>query len=177
VRYPEERRGIVIRDSKKMTFLQRTRSFEALCQRGCNAIVFKSHEEIDQANVLRATLSAMHECVVACLSQIPQDVRVVILIDGDQMIAPTDDPRILHRTCVTKGDDLCYSIAAASILAKHARDMFMIEYPDELYGFSKNKGYGTRGHLQAIREHGPCAIHRMSFRPFSNPHDGFLEDD
>ncbi len=181
--FPEDRRrGVVIRDSKQMTHKQRTRSYDTLLARGRHAVVFKDHEEIDRVNILRATLAAMHECVIACLAQIPTDAHVAVLIDGNQMIADVEDPRVVLKTCVTSGDALCYSIAAASILAKHARDTFMSEYPDELYGFQKHKGYGTRTHLAAIAEHGACPIHRMSFRPFratgtdAEPEPAFLHD-
>ena len=174
--FPEDRRrGVVIRDSKLMTHNQRTRSFDALVARGRHAVVFKHHDEIDRVNILRATLDAMHECVNSCLQQIPRDSNVVVFIDGDQMPSIADDPRVLWKTCITRGDALSYSIAAASILAKHSRDSYMIDYPDDRYGFRKHKGYGTQQHLRAIAEHGACPIHRMSFRPFRYV-DGFLEE-
>ena len=126
-------------------------------------------EEIDRVNILRASLLAMAKALKA-LRQAPD----CLLIDGNQKIPAKFLPlrsnpgkfRLQQRTIV-KGDQLCFSIAAASILAKVARDAMMVEldraYPE--YGFASHKGYSCVAHLDALRRFGPSPIHRRSFRP------------
>ena len=78
------------------------------------------------------------------------------------------DPGLPYHTVkIVKGDSKSLSIAAASIVAKVTRDRMMVSYDKRFpeYGFSRHKGYGTRGHMKAIQEHGPCPIHRRSFAP------------
>jgi ribonuclease HII len=114
-------------------------------------------EEIDRINILRATHEAMRRAV-ARLRITPQHV----LIDG---LPVPGFP--LPQTALVGGDGLSYSIAAASILAKVTRDRLMQEM-DEVYPgyeFGRHKGYGTAFHLERLRTHGPCAIHRRSFLP------------
>ena len=112
--------------------------------------------EIDRINILQASLKAMVEAVKD-LSLTPE----MILVDGSR--TPFVDS---HSRAVTKGDARSLAIGAASILAKVERDRIMREhharYPQ--YGFDRHKGYGTKEHRQAIAEHGPCAIHRKTFR-------------
>jgi ribonuclease HII len=97
-----------------------------------------------------------------------------LLIDGNQAIPA----RLLHESgwqtssppyqkTIVKGDQLCLSIAAASIIAKVARDAMMVDYDAEFphYGFASHKGYGSAAHLEALRRHGPSPIHRKSFAP------------
>jgi ribonuclease HII len=114
-------------------------------------------ERIDRANILNATLWAMAQA----LAQLPRPPELV-LIDGNK--APALDCRT--RTIV-RGQAKCLSIAAASIVARAARDAIMADlaltYPD--YGFERHKGYGTRQHRQAIATHGVTPQHRRSFRP------------
>ena len=114
-------------------------------------------EEIDRLNVLQATMLAMQRAVAA-LSVVPKHA----LIDGNHC-----PPLECLTTAVIKGDTKVAAISAASILAKVARDIEMREldtlYP--VYGFAKHKGYPTRAHLKALREHGPCPCHRRSFAP------------
>lgn len=126
-------------------------------------------EEIDRLNILRASLLAMGKALRA-LRQTPD----CLLIDGNQKI-PVEffraksmpaKVRPQQRTIV-KGDQLCFTIAAASILAKVARDAMMVEldksYPE--YGFASHKGYSCIAHLQALRRFGPSPVHRKSFKP------------
>ncbi len=112
---------------------------------------------VDRINVLQATHTAMREAVRA-LSR-PAEYA---LIDG---LPVRNFP--IAQTAVVGGDGLSYSIAAASVIAKVTRDRLMHEahqrYPH--YGFRNHKGYGTPEHLAALREHGPCPLHRMSFAP------------
>ena len=112
--------------------------------------------EIDEKNILQATYLAMQRALENLKS--PPDA---LLIDGLQGKWQPDIPSIF----IKKGDAASHSIAAASILAKTARDELMLRYHDEYpqYGFDKHKGYGTAKHLAAIREFGVCAIHRRSF--------------
>ena len=121
------------------------------------AIVFVEAEEIDRINILQATKQAMVKAVQA-LSVKPEG----LLIDGNQAIA-IDLPQLT----LVGGDHLNASIAAASILAKTARDALMVEldarHPG--YGFAKHKGYGTALHMAALEKLGACPIHRRSFAP------------
>jgi ribonuclease HII len=124
-------------------------------------VAFASVEEIDKLNILRATLLAMKRAVeVACLSK--RAMPMEVLVDG--LFVP--DVAYPSRAIV-QGDALIAEISAASILAKTARDaemtMLSMQYPE--YGFAQHKGYGTRAHLDALKVHGPCAIHRQSFAP------------
>jgi ribonuclease HII len=126
-------------------------------------------EEIDRLNILRASLLAMGKALRA-LRQAPD----CLLIDGNQKIpveffrakSVSAEVRPQQRTIV-KGDQLCFAIAAASILAKVARDAMMVEldksYPE--YGFASHKGYSCIAHLQALRRFGPSPVHRKSFKP------------
>ncbi len=113
--------------------------------------------DIDRINILQATYRAMVEAVRQ-LQPPPEH----ILVDGLPVPALT-----WPHTAIVGGDGLSYSIAAASVLAKVTRDRLMVEYdrvhPE--YGFARHKGYPTPEHLDALRRHGPCPIHRRSFEP------------
>jgi ribonuclease HII len=121
------------------------------------AVAWADHEEIDQINILQASLLAMARAVAA-LSIQPHEVQV----DGDQL-----PPVLLPVTAIIKGDSKVRAISAASILAKVERDAAMRRlhalYPQ--YGFDEHKGYSTPQHLEALARHGACAIHRRSFAP------------
>jgi ribonuclease HII len=116
---------------------------------------------IDRDNILQATLWAMTEAVRA-LTATPGPAPRLALIDGNK--AP---PLAIPARTIVKGDARCLSIAAASIVAKVARDRMMIDlaarYPG--YGFERHKGYGTPEHEAAIRRHGVCPEHRRSYKP------------
>lgn len=115
---------------------------------------------IDQINIARAAELAM---LNACNALMPEPD--LLLVDGVKL----PHPQIPHWKII-KGDTLSHSIAAASIIAKVTRDRLMeeldLKWPE--YGFKKHKGYGTAEHLEAIRIHGPCAIHRRSFAPLKS---------
>ncbi|MCQ2379487.1 MAG: ribonuclease HII [Victivallaceae bacterium] len=117
----------------------------------------ESNEVIDEINILKATHKAMRKAAAA-LDRKPD----VVLVDG----LPVNGFEVVSRNLVD-GDALSASIAAASIIAKVTRDDIMLElakkYPE--YGFAGNKGYGTPEHLAALKKHGPCAVHRMTFHP------------
>lgn len=152
-------RGLVIEgldDSKKLTEKKREALFEPICRQALAYGIGRAEvEEIDALNILNATYLAMNRAIAALKLQ-PE----LALIDGNRSTGIEVPSR-----CVVKGDSRCADIAAASVLAKVSRDRFMLEmaerYPE--YGFEKHKGYGTAAHYEAIRQHGPSPIHRMSF--------------
>jgi ribonuclease HII len=116
--------------------------------------------EIDRINILQATKQAMAEAVSAVQAHLSAPIGYV-LVDGNQL------PRLpCPARYIVKGDSLCHAIAAAGILAKVERDGIMARldklYPQ--YGFAAHAGYGTKAHLAAIQEHGPCAVHRRTFK-------------
>ncbi len=145
-------------DSKKLTEKKRTLlALEIKEKAKAWAIASSSVAEIDEINILQATLLAMRRAVSELAIQ-PDLIRV----DGNQ------DPRSdVPAVTIVKGDALFAEISAASILAKDARDQSMIAadklYPE--YGFAKHKGYGTKAHMQALEENGVTALHRSSFAP------------
>lgn len=147
-----------LRDSKKLTAAARERLADAIRERAAAWCVAEaSVAEIDQLNILHATMLAMQRAV-AGLGRAPDDV----MVDGNRC------PNWAWRSqAVVKGDDKIAAIAAASILAKTARDAFMCrlhaEYP--VYGFAQHMGYGTAAHLDALKAHGACPQHRKSFAP------------
>ncbi|WP_256091651.1 ribonuclease HII [Candidatus Thiosymbion oneisti] len=153
-----ERPILGLADSKRLTPDQR----ESLDQEIRNqalafAVEFATVEEIDRINILQASLLAMQRAVEN-LSITPQRA----LVDGNR------PPRLACAVeTVVKGDATVAVISAASILAKVARDreMLMLDSKFPGYGFARHKGYPTRAHLTALRELGPCALHRRSFRP------------
>ena len=121
------------------------------------AIAFASVEEIDRINILEASLLAMRRAIEG-LGMDPEEVAV----DGLYV------PAVAYKCrAIVKGDRLVAAISAASILAKVARDAEMValheRYPQ--YGFAEHKGYASPEHLAALREHGPCEIHRRTFEP------------
>ena len=147
-----------IRDSKTLTAQQRERAYDALqeCAEGIGVGV-EDVESVDEINILRASHAAMRTAVAA-LPVVPD----VALIDGLK-VQPFPIPQIP----LVKGDGRSASVAAASIIAKVTRDRIMCEY-DQLYpqyGFAHHKGYSTPEHFAALRDHGPCPIHRRSFAP------------
>jgi ribonuclease HII len=145
-----------INDSKKLTEKKRELLFEEICEKAESyCIATATVAEIEELNILGATMLAMRRAVEG-LEKTPS----YVLVDGNRM---PDLP--VPAETIIKGDANSASIAAASILAKVARDRKLREldklYPK--YGFSKHKGYGTKAHYEAILEHGPSPVHRMSF--------------
>ena len=157
-----------IRDSKALTRLQREELAPVIEREALGAQVgLSTADEIDKLGIVRATHRAM-ERALDSLALEPQH----LLLDAFPL------PSVpLPQTPIVKGDAHCLSIAAASIVAKVARDGMMDEaderYPG--YGFSTNRGYPTPEHLRAIEELGPCPIHRLTFSPFIQPR--LIEDD
>ena len=153
---PPETELAGLNDSKKISEKKREQLFPEI-QRIALAwsVAFASVEEIEERNILGATMLAMNRAI-AGLSLTPD----LALIDGNR----NKEIEVPSR-CVVHGDARCASIAAASILAKVSRDHLMLELAREYpqYGFEKHKGYGTRAHYAALREYGPCPAHRPSF--------------
>jgi ribonuclease HII len=147
-----------VNDSKQLTPKERAELAELIRReaRAC-AVAFVEPEEIDRLNIYWAGLLAMRKAVEA-LGEAPEH----LLIDARRL-----KELAVEQTRIVRGDTLSLSIAAASILAKTARDARMLEYDQQypLYGFAQHKGYPVRQHLQALDEHGPCPIHRRSFAP------------
>ncbi len=146
-----------INDSKKLSEKKREALFPVIqTQAVAFGIGIADHEEIDRINILQASLLSMKRAVEN-LHRTPD----YLLIDGKFTIDTTIDQR-----SVIKGDALSLSIAAASILAKVTRDRIMadldVKYPQ--YGLKRHKGYPTKAHKEAILAHGPCPVHRKSFK-------------
>lgn len=148
-----------IQDSKKLTPKKREQIYAQILQDATISVGVGIVDEtvIDAINILQATFRAMR-LALADLSVEPD----VILVDGTEVPALPKP----HRAIVG-GDAASISIAAASIVAKVVRDGIMVKYDAAypLYGFKVHKGYGTKFHVDALREHGPCKIHRNSFSP------------
>ena len=143
-----------IDDSKKLSEKRREKVFEEIAEHALYIGIGEvSPEEIDRINILQATKKAMR----AAAGQVPADV---FLIDAVTNLGLNG-----KEIPIIKGDATSYSIAAASIVAKVTRDRQMAEadrlWPE--YGFARNKGYGTREHIEALKKYGPCPIHRKSF--------------
>ncbi len=145
-----------LNDSKKLTEKKREELYDKIIESALSyGIAFATVEEIEELNILGATYLAMNRAI-AKLDSVP----ALALIDGNRNAGIECESRT-----VVHGDARCASIAAASILAKVTRDRYMLEmaekYPE--YAFEKHKGYGTKAHYAAIREHGMSPIHRPSF--------------
>jgi ribonuclease HII len=147
-----------LNDSKQLTAVRRaTLEGEIKARALCWGVGVASVEEIDSINILWATMLAMTRAMEALSHDCAH-----VLVDGNRC------PKWRWTsTAIVEGDAKCLSIAAASILAKEARDRMMIEaagaHPQ--YGWETNKGYGSPQHLAALREHGPTPLHRRSFAP------------
>lgn len=144
-----------VRDSKMLAPQQRERLLDHISACACGVgIGMVPADELDEIGVAAANRQAMERAVLA-LALEPD----ALLLDA--CVLDLGLPQVGR----IKGDAVCLSIAAASIVAKVTRDRMMTEYheTDSRYGFAIHKGYGTRTHLAALREHGPCAIHRRSF--------------
>ncbi len=150
-------------DSKTLSEKRRNELFEEIKEKSLAwAVAMTEPEEIDRVNILQATLLAMEKAVLSL-----QKKPAFLLIDGNQKTSLS-----LEQRTIVKGDSLCACISAASIAAKVTRDRTMVameieKYPG--YGFSKHKGYPTKEHLEALRNLGPCPIHRKSFKGVLQP--------
>lgn len=165
------REGVVlpegVDDSKKLSRKKRRLIYDQLLEvEGVNyALGIVEAEEIDEINILQASHLAMRKAVKAM--KVKPDY---LLIDGLPVPGFEQDSR-----SIVKGDSRSVSIAAASILAKEFRDDLMIEYSKKYpeYGFEKHMGYGTKLHMEALKNCGPCPLHRRSFAPVRKAEDEF----
>jgi len=159
-----------IKDSKMLSASQRDKLLPIIQRSAeCWSVGIVDVEGIDRLNILRASLTAMAQALHGLSSRAD-----LALIDGNQKIPSAIFAAIgchpayrLRQKTIIKGDQLCLSIAAASILAKVARDRIMLEFDKQYpeYGFAGHKGYGSAEHLAALQRYGPTPIHRRSFRP------------
>lgn len=153
---PDEYNILYINDSKKLSETKREEVYKEIDKYAiAYGVGIVSPERIDEINILQATYEAMRTAIHKL------SVKPDILLD-DAVTIPMVD---IKQVPIIKGDAKSQSIAAASIVAKVTRDHLMEEY-DKLYpeyGFAKHKGYGTAAHIKAIKEYGPCPIHRRTF--------------
>ncbi len=150
-------------DSKKLSEPVRERLAHEIRERALAwSVAAAEPAEIDEFNILAATMLAMRRAI-ASLSVMPKGVQV----DGNRLPNLSFADVKLHGEAIVGGDGKVASISAASIIAKTHRDAIMVtldrEYP--VYEFARHKGYGTRVHLERLKEHGPCPAHRQTFSP------------
>lgn len=143
-----------INDSKKVSEKNREKLFEIIKECANYSVSIVGADVIDRINILQATKQAMRDC----LDKIAPEPELT-LIDAVKLDVPYEIQSII------KGDATSYNIAAASILAKVTRDRLMRELDEKypMYGFAKNKGYGTAEHIAALKKYGPCPEHRRTF--------------
>ena len=161
---------IEIRDSKKCTEKHRLQCYDTIIEHSkAYSIQMIDNNAIDKDNILRSSLKGMH----LCLDEISKHTMIdKILVDGNHFYTyySKEQEEFLDHECIIKGDNIYKSIAAASILAKTYRDNYILqlveEYPElKKYDIHNNKGYGTKKHMEAIKEHGITQWHRKSFAP------------
>ena len=144
-----------VKDSKKLSEKKREQLFEEIKKRAISYCIYELDQtRIDEINILNAVKECMTKAVKG-LSVQPS----ITLVDG------VDTGLDINAQYLVKGDDKSYTIGCASILAKVYRDRLMSEYAKEFpeYGFEKHKGYGTKAHIEKIKEIGPCRLHRKTF--------------
>lgn len=150
-----------VNDSKKVTERRREILYDKIIEDSIAwSVQLISEKEIDELNILEATKKGLNLAIKDIIEQINTKPDIII-VDALREIETLGIP----YQSIIKGDANCYSISCASILAKVTRDRVMKQW-DEIYpqyGFAQHKGYGTAKHIQAIKEHGPCKIHRKSF--------------
>ena len=154
---PKNFKHTVLNDSKKLTPKQRSELRDEIINSAVAwSVAFVDNEEIDEMNILRASVKAMHKAIDS-LQKEPQ----FLLIDGNRFYPY----KSINFSTIIKGDSIYFSIAAASVLAKTHRDDYMGKIHNEFpqYGWDKNKGYPTSFHRAAILKHGITPYHRRSF--------------
>jgi len=146
-----------IDDSKKLSAKKREKAYSEIVKKSVVGVGIVDEKTIDKINIYQATKRAMMMAIANL--EIPPEY---VIVDGKMKIA-TKCP----LKCIVGGDSKSLSIAAASIVAKVTRDRIMLEYDSiyPQYGFARHKGYGTKEHMAAIKNHGASPIHRNSFRP------------
>jgi len=166
---PKTFKNKLLNDSKQLTAEERYK-LRPIIEKSAIAwaVADVTNVEIDEINILNASFLGMHRALDQ-LKTTPE----LLLIDGNRF----NPYKSIRHQCIIEGDAIYMSIAAASILAKTYRDDFMKEMAEKypVYGWKTNKGYGTREHRDAIREHGTTELHRMSFRLLPSQIDLDLE--
>ncbi|SFR50180.1 ribonuclease HII [Maribacter stanieri] len=155
---PESFENTILTDSKLLSEKNRELLEPLLKSKSiCYGIAHIQQNVIDDINILNASILAMHQAIDS-LSKTPD----YIIVDGNRFKPYKDIP----HSCIIKGDSKYLSIAAASVLAKTARDAYMLKLHEEypMYNWKKNKGYPTKEHRAAIKKYGPTKYHRMSFK-------------
>jgi ribonuclease HII len=148
----------LLNDSKQLSPGERNLLAPAIKKAAaCWSVAVVEHDIIDSINILQATMLAMNDAVMS-LPTIPE----LLLVDGNRFKTELSIP----FETIVKGDSKVFSIAAASVLAKTHRDELMVAYGAQYleYGFERHAGYATKAHVEAIRQHGRCPIHRLSFK-------------
>lgn len=165
---PEDEKLLnMIKDSKKLSAKNREKLSEFIKKNALDyAICDVDNKEIDRINILQATYKAMHGALDKLCAKF---VRIVV--DGNRFKPYLNENGFVPHTCIVNGDNRLLQIAAASIIAKVHRDNYISELgnSDEtlaVYGWEKNRGYGTKVHIAAIKEHGLSKYHRRSFIHF-----------
>lgn len=163
-----------MKDSKRFTSQKKLMEvYEYIKSRSMWAIVYAEHDEIDEKNILATTLNLFHRALDELMKKYPKETEhvVTLIIDGNQFkpyIHPVHK-RVIAYHCIEGGDNTYCSIAAASIIAKVERDMYIYnmceKYPylEKRYGLSSHKGYGTKKHLDGLRTYGMSKWHRRTF--------------
>lgn len=162
-----DRQARLIRDSKTLSERQREDAYRWIVEHFETGVGMVDAETIDRVNILQATFLALQQAIDEVLKKCVRESEsmgsIHVLIDGNCTLPYAT----YSQQTIVRGDAQVVSIAAASIVAKVTRDRLMrvfdSTYPK--YGFAQHKGYGTAKHLEALRQHGPCPIHRCSFAP------------
>ena len=173
--FPDET-YLTIKDSKKLSEKKREILNKYIQENAISyGIGFATIEEIDKLNIYHATILAMHRALDNLDNKVDR-----ILVDGDRFKAYYDkDGNFPSYTCIKKGDASILSIAAASILAKCARDQYVKDIVEnenkyQIYGWLTNKGYGTKEHMDALYSQGITKFHRLTFKPCYNINKQFV---
>jgi ribonuclease HII len=169
----------LMKDSKKFTSSKKLKETADYIKKNCIAysIMYQDEKSIDKHNILNATYNAMHQAIkeVMTTTTSTTTMNYLIIVDGNNFKPLTfydsesESMKEVDTICVVNGDNTYSAIAAASILAKVERDTYIqelcLEYPklNEYYGLSKNKGYGTKQHMDAIKHYGITQWHRRTF--------------
>jgi len=151
----------LIRDSKTLSFRQREKAFDLITDHFPFGVGWSDHETVDRINIMQAAYLAMKKALSDLKRKLDYDIEIA-LVDGRSVI-----PNItLKQENIVGGDKFVFSISAASVVAKVTRDRMMIELHEKFpeYHFDRHKGYGTKLHFEMLMKHGPCEVHRKSFR-------------
>ncbi len=153
-----------LNDSKKLTEKRREALFDAIVEHAVAlSVVIVERDLIDELNILHASLFGMAEACRDVVDRHPELAQGLVVVDGNKRLPLGEE---LTQRTIVKGDARSLAIAAASILAKVSRDRLMVDYHQKWphYGFAGHKGYPTVAHREAIAVHGPCPLHRRSFK-------------